>query len=345
MQNEVHILGLETSCDDTCAAVVRNGIDVLSSIVSSQHEFHRPYGGVVPEVAARQHTRIIASVIEEATQTAGMSWSTLSGIAVTTEPGLIGSLLVGVGAAKGIALGQGLPLLPVNHLHAHVQSLFMTEPSISGPYVCLVVSGGHTLLLYVVKPGDARVMGSTLDDAAGEAIDKGAHLLGLGYPGGPELDRLASTGDPEAIAFPRPVERRPGFDFSFSGLKTALAVYLRNHGRPRTQQSLGDLCASYLEAIVDVLVKKTLAAARIAGINTVGITGGVASNSRLRTVIQQACVFEGFDVILPPLELCTDNAAMVASLGHAFLLGDHVGDLSVDARARTKLPRWENSGA
>ena len=341
MQDEVCILGLETSCDDTCASVVRNGICVLSSIVSSQHEFHRPYGGVVPEVAARQHTRIILPVIDEAMQTAGILWDELSGIAVTIEPGLIGSLLVGVGAAKGISLGRGLPLLPVNHLHAHVQTVFMTEPAASDPHVCLVVSGGHTLLLHVTEPGEVRVMGSTLDDAAGEAIDKGAHLLGLGYPGGPELDRLASTGDSMAIVFPRPVEKRPGFDFSFSGLKTALAVYLRKHGRPKNSQALSDLCASYLEAIVDVLVKKTLAAARTARVNTVGITGGVASNSRLRSAIRQACISESLQVVLPPPELCTDNAAMVASLGYTLLMGDRVGDISADAQATTQLERWE----
>lgn len=341
MKDEICILGLETSCDDTCAAVVRDGIHVLSSIVSSQHEFHRPYGGVVPEVAARQHTRFISPVIEEAMETSGISWNTLSGIAVTTEPGLIGSLLVGVGAAKGISFGQGLPLLPVNHLHAHVQSVFVVQPHALTPYVCLVVSGGHTLLLFVTGPGEARVMGSTLDDAAGEAIDKGAHLLGLGYPGGPELDQLAGKGDSEAIIFPRPLAKRPGIDFSFSGLKTALAVYLRKHGQPKKHQELSDLCASYLEAIVDVLVKKTVAAALTAQVRTVGVTGGVAANSRLRTAIQQACASEGLHVIMPPPKLCTDNAAMVASLGYALLMRNHLGTISVDARATTRLPKWE----
>jgi N6-L-threonylcarbamoyladenine synthase len=184
-------------------------------------------------------------------------------------------------------------------------------------------------------------MGSTLDDAAGEAIDKGAHLLGLGYPGGPELDHLARVGDPEAVAFPRPLEKRAGFDFSFSGLKTALAVYLRRHGPPKTRQELSDVCASYLEAIVDVLVKKTMAAAQTARVNTVGVTGGVAANSRLRASIQQACASEALNVILPPPELCTDNAAMVASLGYTLLMRNHLGTMAVDARATTRLPKWE----
>jgi N6-L-threonylcarbamoyladenine synthase len=340
MQDEACILGLETSCDDTCAAVVQGGTQVLSSIVSSQHDFHRPYGGVVPEIAARQHTRLIPLVIEEAMRRADMSWSTLSGVSVTTEPGLIGSLLVGVGAAKGIAMGRGLPLLPVNHLHAHVQSLFLVEPQAQFPFVCLVVSGGHTLLLLVAGHADVLVMGSTLDDAAGEAIDKGAHLLDLGYPGGPELDRRACGGNPEAISFPRPVVKRAGFDFSFSGLKTALAVHIEKHGNPRTSQEICDLCASYLEAIVDVLVTKTIAAVEAAGINTVGITGGVAANSRLRTALGEAATSKGFRLVMPPLELCTDNAAMVASLGHALLMRGQHGSLSVDARATTRLPRW-----
>ncbi len=315
--------------------------NVLSSIVSSQHDFHRPYGGVVPEVAARQHIRLIGPIIQEALDDAKVSLSQISGVAVTTEPGLIGSLLVGVSTAKGLCLGCGLPLVAVNHLLAHLQSVFMSFEDVPLPHVNLLVSGGHTILFLVNAPGEASVLGSTLDDAAGEAVDKAANLLGLGYPGGPAMDSLADEGDPSAFRFPRPMARRKGYDFSFSGLKTALAVYLQKYGPPESAQHVKDIAASYLEAVVDVLVQKTLHAAHATGVDAVGVTGGVAANRRLRHRMSDACGNAGLALLIPKASYCTDNAAMVASLGAIYLDAGRNDGLHIDARASSRLPRWE----
>ena len=295
------ILGIETSCDETAAAVVTDDGEILSNIVSSQADLHRQFGGVVPEIASRRHLELISPVIREALDEAGATLDDLDTIGVTVGPGLIGALLVGVSAAKGLAWGRGLPLVPVNHLHGHVASLFLQPPDLEPPFTCLLASGGHTLLLDVQGRGwdEMRVLGTTLDDAAGEAFDKGARVLGLPYPGGAEIDRLAKEGDPAAYAFP--VARVPGLDFSFSGLKTALLYAVRGLDPAELDARRADLAASYQRAIVRALVERISAA----GGDRIAIVGGVAANSELRASLPEAHP--------APLRLCTDNAAMIAS--------------------------------
>jgi tRNA N6-adenosine threonylcarbamoyltransferase len=295
------ILAIEKSCDETAAAVVTHGGEIRSNVVSSQAELHAVYGGVVPEIASRRHLELVSPVIRQALDEAGATLDELDTVAVTAGPGLIGALLVGVSAAKGLAWGRGLPLVPVNHLHGHVASLFLEPQDLEPPFTCLLASGGHTLLLDVRDRdwGSMAVLGSTLDDAAGEAFDKGARLLGLGYPGGAEIDRLARGGDPEAYSFP--VARVPGLDFSFSGLKTALLYAVRDLSPAELEAQRADLAASYQRAIVRALVQRI----ETTGAETVAIVGGVAANSELRASLPQAHA--------APLRLCTDNAAMIAS--------------------------------
>ncbi|HUK45340.1 MAG TPA: tRNA (adenosine(37)-N6)-threonylcarbamoyltransferase complex transferase subunit TsaD [Gaiellaceae bacterium] len=298
------ILGIETSCDETAAAVVTHRGEIRSSVVSSQAELHARYGGVVPEIASRRHLELISPAIREALALAGVSLDDVDTVAVTVGPGLIGALLVGVSAAKGIAWGRGLPLVPVNHLHGHVASLYLAPLELEPPFTCLLASGGHTMLLDVRERSwdGVRVLGTTLDDAAGEAFDKGARLLGLPYPGGAEIDRLAREGDPAAFAFP--VARLPGLDFSFSGLKTALLYAVRDLDREQLRARRPDLAASYQRAIVRALVERAEAAAT-GDSGTLAIVGGVAANSELRAALP--------DAVAAPLPLCTDNAAMIAS--------------------------------
>jgi N6-L-threonylcarbamoyladenine synthase len=295
------ILGIETSCDETAAAVVTGNGEILASVVASQAELHARYGGVVPEVASRRHLELVSPVIQEALAQADAELGDVDEVAVTTGPGLIGALLVGLSAAKALAWARRLPLVPVNHLHGHVASLYLRPTSLEPPFICLLASGGHTLLLDVVDRAweGVRVLGTTLDDAAGEAFDKGARLLGLPYPGGAELDRVARTGDPEAYAFP--VARVPGFDFSFSGLKTALLYVVRDLAPAELDERRADLAASYQRAIVRALVERVEAV----GGDRVAIVGGVAANSELRASLPEA--------VAAPLPLCTDNAAMIAS--------------------------------
>jgi len=295
------ILGIETSCDETAAALVTRDGELLANVVSSQAELHSRFGGVVPEVASRRHLELVSPVIEEALAVAGASLDDVDTIGVTTGPGLIGALLVGVSAAKALAWARRLPLVPVDHLHGHVASLFLHPTDLEPPFVCLLASGGHTLLLDVRGRwwDDVVVLGRTLDDAAGEAFDKGARLLGLPYPGGAEIDRLAAAGDPEAYTFP--VARVPGLDFSFSGLKTALLYAVRDLPAVELEARKPDLAASYQRAIVRALVERVAAA----GGDRVAIVGGVAANSELRRSIPGA--------VAAPLSLCTDNAAMIAS--------------------------------
>jgi N6-L-threonylcarbamoyladenine synthase len=296
------ILGIETSCDETAAALVTRDGRILANVVSSQAELHAPYGGVVPEVASRHHLELIVPVLRRALADADTELGDVEAVAVTQGPGLVGALLIGVSAAKALAWSRRLPLVPVNHLHGHVASLFTGPNPVQTPFLCLLASGGHTLLLDVQSPSAFEVVGTTLDDAAGEAFDKGARLLGLGYPGGAEVDRLARDGDPEA--FPFPVARVPGFDFSFSGLKTALLYTVRDLGE-EVEARKADLAASYQRAIVRALVERTRAAAEAVGARRVAIVGGVAANSELRASLPEATA--------APLELCTDNAAMIAS--------------------------------
>jgi tRNA N6-adenosine threonylcarbamoyltransferase len=305
----VRILGIETSCDETAAAVVEDGRRVRSSIVSSQVELHAPYGGVVPELASRAHVELINAVIEDALMEAGiLDARELDAVAACHGPGLAGALLVGVSAAKALALTSGLPYVQVNHLEAHLYAGWLEEPDLELPLAVLVASGGHTLLVVMEGHGKYRVMGQTVDDAAGEAFDKVARFLGLGYPGGPVIDRLAAEGDPEAIAFPRPMLGE-GYDFSFSGLKTAVI----NHVRKHPDADAADVAASFQEAAVDVLTAKLVAAADEAGASTLVLGGGVAANSRLRARVAEAGAASGRRAFLPPPALCTDNGAMIAA--------------------------------
>jgi N6-L-threonylcarbamoyladenine synthase len=297
------ILGLETSCDETAAALVTEDGDILANVVSSQAELHARYGGVVPEVASRRHLELVTPVVRETLSQAQADLADVERIAVTRGPGLIGALLVGLSAAKALAWALRLPLVPVDHLHGHVASLFLQPHTVEPPFLCLLASGGHTLLLDVQDHGGYRVVGTTLDDAAGEAFDKGARLLGLGYPGGVAIDRLAREGDAEAFAFP--VARVPGLDFSFSGLKTALLYKVRELAADELERRRADLAASYQRAIVRALVERATAAAEQLGADRVAVVGGVAANSELRASLPEAA--------LAPLALCTDNAAMIAS--------------------------------
>jgi len=297
------ILGIETSCDETAAALVTADGRVLSSIVASQAELHASYGGVVPEIASRRHLELIGPVIREALAEAGIELGEITRIGVTRGPGLIGALLVGLSAAKAIAWSRGIPLVPVDHLQGHVASLYLDPAPVEPPFVCLLASGGHTLLLAVHRHGAFERLGTTLDDAAGEAFDKGARLLGLPYPGGAAIDELARHGDPEA--FPFPIARVPGLDFSFSGVKTSLLYAVRDLGDTGLAERRADLAASYQRAIVLALTRRLRQAAEVAGIDRIAVVGGVAANTELRAALP--------DAALVPLSLCTDNAAMIAS--------------------------------
>jgi len=297
------VLGVETSCDETAAGLVTADGRALANVVASQADLHGRYGGVVPEVASRRHLELVAPVVAEALGEANVELEDVDGIAVTRGPGLIGALLVGLSAAKALAWSRRLPLVPVNHLHGHVASLYLQPEPVEPPFLCLLASGGHTLLLEVRERSGFTVLGTTLDDAAGEAFDKGARLLGLGYPGGAAVDRLARQGDP--LAFDFPVARVPGLDFSFSGLKTALLYTVRDLEPTELERRRADLAASYQRAIVRALVERTKEAAEATGLEQIAVVGGVAANSELRESLP--------DAALAPLELCTDNAVMIAS--------------------------------
>ena len=318
------ILGLETSCDETAAAVITPDGRILSNVVSSQADLHAQYGGVVPEVASRRHLELVVPVVREALGEAEVALEDVRLVGVTAGPGLIGALLVGVATAKAIAWARRLPLVPVDHLHGHVASLYLEPDPVEPPFLCLLASGGHTLLLDVQERGKPpRVLGTTLDDAAGEAFDKGARLLELGYPGGAAIDRLAREGDPEAYEFP--VARVPGLDFSFSGLKTALLYAVRELAPAELELRRADLAAGYQRAIVRALVERTEEAAQQIGAGRVAVVGGVAANSELRAALPGAA--------LAPLELCTDNAAMIASAARFADPVPYPGYLGLDAYA------------
>ena len=317
------ILALETSCDETAAALVTSDGEIRANVVASQADLHARYGGVVPEIASRRHLELVLPVIREALEQAGSTLDDVERVAVTSGPGLIGALLVGLSAAKSLAWARRLPLVPVDHLHGHVASLYLRPDPVEPPFLCLLASGGHTLLLDVQDHSGYRRVGTTLDDAAGEAFDKGARLLGLGYPGGAELDRLAREGDPEARPFP--VARVPGFDFSFSGLKTALLYAVRDLPADELERRRADLAASYQRAIVRALVERTVAAAEHLGTDRIAVVGGVAANSELRAALPYAS--------LAPLPLCTDNAAMIGSAARFLEAIPYPGYLELDAYA------------
>lgn len=299
----MNILGIETSCDETSAAVVADGHRILSNVVSSQIELHRPYGGVVPELASRNHLQLIDAVISEA-----LAGHEFDAVAATYGPGLASSLLIGLNAGKGIAFAAGKPFIGINHMEAHLYSPVMDAPD-ALPMVSLIVSGGHTILVHATGIGQHKILGQTIDDAAGEAFDKVAKLLKLGYPGGPEIDRLAQAGNPAAIPFPRSLP--DSYNFSFSGLKTSVLYFLK-----KNQAALPDICASFQEAVVDVLVSKLVRAAEEYRVQTVSASGGVSINSRFRARLTGECQRRGYRLLLAPAKLCTDNAAMIAALAY-----------------------------
>ena len=317
------ILGIETSCDETAAAVVTDAGEIRSSVVSSQAHLHAPFGGVVPEVASRHHLELVLPVVREALDEAEATLDDVERVAVTQGPGLIGALLVGLSAAKALAWARRLPLVPVDHLQGHVASLYLAPDPLEPPFLCLLASGGHTMLVDVESYGTQRILGTTLDDAAGEAFDKGARLLGLGYPGGREIDRLAREGDPAAYDFP--VARVPGLDFSFSGLKTALLYTTKKLSPEELEERRPDLAASYQRAIVRALVERVREAAEQVGAARIAVVGGVAANTELREALA--------DAALAPLELTTDNAAMIASAARFIEPVPYPGYLGLDAFA------------
>ncbi len=334
MSKEVKILGIETSCDETSAAVVVDGRQVLANVVSSQAELHKKFGGVVPEIASRRHLELINPVIKESLILAGTDLSQITAIAVTIGPGLVGALLIGLASAKALKYVLNVPLLGVNHLEAHIYANFIEYPDLSPPLICLVVSGGHTVLVFIDDDFSIEVLGQTLDDAAGEAFDKISRFLDLGYPGGPAIDSLAKEGDSEAIQFPRAMIDRKSYDFSLSGLKTAVINYVTESNENGVTINVPDVAASFQAAIVDVQVDKLLRAAREKQCNTILLAGGVASNSSLRINLAQQAAKTCIKVLYPSTALCTDNAAMIAGLAYKhYQDGKTLGlDANVDAR-------------
>ena len=313
---DVYILAIESSCDETAAAVVKNGREVLSNIISSQIALHTLYGGVVPEIASRKHIEKINQVIEAALAEAKMTLEDMTAVAVTYGPGLVGALLVGVAEAKAIAYGAKKPLVGVHHIEGHVSANFIEHPDLEPPFVCLIVSGGHTHLVIVRDYGEFEIIGRTMDDAAGEAFDKVARAVGLGYPGGPKVDRAAKEGNPHAIEFPRARVGGSEYDFSFSGMKSAVLNYINQAQMKGEAISVHDLCASFQNAVVDVLVSRAVAAAKEFGYDKLAIAGGVASNSALREGMRKACEREGLKLYYPSPIYCTDNAAMIGAAAY-----------------------------
>lgn len=336
------ILGIETSCDETAAAVVLDGKKVLSSIVSSQIEIHSKYGGVVPELACRRHIEIINPIVSEAIDKAGIRLADVNAIAVTSGPGLIGALIVGVSFAKSLAYSINIPLIAVNHLEAHIFSIGL-EQELPFPFISVLVSGGHTNLYLIKDYGSYEILGRTYDDAAGEAFDKVAKLLNLGYPGGPIIDKLAKDGDPDAFNFPRALHLKESFDFSFSGLKTAVMEYVKGMQVAGLEEKISqaDVAASFQQAVVDVLVSKTIASAKNKGVRDIVVAGGVAANSHLRRELKEAAMKEGFQLYIPSLQYCTDNAAMVAGIGYHKLIKGKIADLDLNPQADLSLLNWE----
>jgi N6-L-threonylcarbamoyladenine synthase len=333
------VLGIETSCDETAAAVVADGRDVRSNIVASQVDLHRKYGGVVPEIASRAHIERLDSVIEEALEAAGVRLEDVDAVAVTNRPGLAGALLIGVTAAKTLSWSLGKPLVAVDHIHAHAYSPAIDLDHEPWPAVALIVSGGHTSLFRVDSPLAIHLLGATTDDAAGEAFDKVATILGLPYPGGPSIEKTARSGNPSAIQFPRTMLGPDSFDFSFSGIKTAVLYHVHGHGRTQggleklSPQSIADIAASFQQAVIDVLVEKTMLATARADVSTVLLGGGVAANRPLRSALERACAERRLNFHAARMEYCTDNAAMIAALGFHLLQAGETAGLDMDAHA------------
>ncbi len=324
------VLGIETSCDETAAALVEDGRNILSSAIATQLDLLKKYGGVVPEIAARRHTELIGYVIREAIDTAGKTLDDIEAVAVTSRQGLIGCLMVGVAAAKSISYARGLPLIGVHHIEGHIFANRLSNPGLPFPHVCLTVSGGHNMLLYVEDLCRYELLGATLDDAAGEAFDKIAKFLGLDFPGGPVIDKLSRQGNPDAFKFPRPMIKDQSLDFSFSGLKTSVVNRFKDSIARNEKLPVADIAASFQEAVVDVLVTKTMRAIEEKGVSSVSVTGGVSANSRLRAVFKETCRKKGIEVFFPKLSLCTDNAAMIAAAGYARIMLGERSDLRLN---------------
>ena len=333
------ILGIETSRDETAAAIVEDGKKIISNVVASQISIHQKYGGVVPEIASRKHMEYIIPVIDKALDESGKKITDLSAIAVTYGPGLIGSLLVGLSVAKAIAYAQNIPLIGVNHLEAHIYANFLERNEIIPPFVCLIVSGGHTSLVYIRHFGEYELLGQTKDDAAGEVFDKIAKFLNLGYPGGPIIEKLAKEGDPSSIKFPRPILNDKSYDFSFSGLKTAVIYHIKKLDKGNKNIPVSDILASFQQAVTDVLVGKTIKAALKFKTKQIVLAGGVAANSFLRREIKEKANLLNIKVFYPSISLCTDNAAMVASAGYYKFKENKKSSLSLDAVSRLPLER------
>ncbi len=329
------VLGIETSCDETAAAVVENN-KVISSIISSQ-EIHAQFGGVVPELASRAHIRLIVPIVKRALNDAGKTIDDMDGFSVTYGPGLVGALLVGLNFVKGLVIATEKPFVGVNHIEGHIYGNILSQSEVEFPIIFLIVSGGHTQLVLMEDHLKYRIIGKTRDDAVGEAFDKGAKLLGLGYPGGPMIDKLAQKGDPDFVKFPRAMLKKTPYDFSYSGLKTALLVYLKSINEQEKEKHLSDICASYQKAAVEVLIKKTLLAAREFKAQRIALAGGVAANSMLRSWLQKECEQNELELYLPELKYCTDNAAMIARAGLEYLKHGISSPLTLNAYPALKL--------
>src|SRR5512145_921951 len=329
------VLGVETSCDDTAAAVVQDGRTILASVVSSQDQVHSPYGGVVPELASRHHIENVLPIVDDALRKAGATLKDLDGMAVTYGPGLVGSLLVGISLVKGMSFRSGLPYVGVNHLEAHLLAIHL-EHEVPFPYIALLASGGHTLLYHVRGVGDYVHLGGTRDDAAGEAYDKVAKMMGLGYPGGRAIDQLAQSGNARAIRFPRAKIKSSAFEFSFSGIKTAVWHYLKSRSEAQAEES-ADIAASFQEAVADMLVCPAIKAARAYGVERIVLSGGVAANSRLRSKMKEEADAAGLSVFYPAPKFCTDNGAMIALAGYHWLKRGRRDDFTLNADADLTL--------
>ena len=334
---DIYILGIESSCDETAAAVVKNGREILSNVINTQISIHKKFGGVVPEVASRRHIETIDDVIDEALLKAGVTFDDIDAIAVTYGPGLIGALLVGVSAAKALAYALDKPLVPVHHIKGHISANFAAHTDLEPPFICLVASGGHSHIVNVQSYTDFEVMGRTRDDAAGEAFDKVARVLGLGYPGGPLVDKLAKEGNCEAVKFPRVKMDGESLDFSFSGVKTAVINYLHKLDQNGEEYNKADIAASFQAAVTDVLCEHTIEAAMKKGHKTIALAGGVASNSALREKMETMCKKHSINVIYPPPVLCTDNAAMIACAGYYEFKNGNIADMTLNAVASLPL--------
>lgn len=331
------ILAIESSCDETAAAIVEDGRNVISSVVASQVEEHKLYGGVVPEIASRRHAESIVPVVRKSLDDAGLTLSNIDAIAVTHAPGLIGALLVGVNFAKGLSLSTGLPLVPTHHLRSHIASNYISNPELKPPFLCLVVSGGHSHIVMVEDYTKMKIIGRTRDDAAGEAFDKAARTMGMPYPGGIELDKAAENGDPLAFKLPRPVVNDAPYDFSFSGLKTAVINLIHNSSQKGIKLNKADVCASFRYAVVDCLTKNFLRAAQDFGAEKLVIAGGVSANSLLRSTLSEECKKRGYKFFMPQKSLCGDNAAMVGSQGYYEFISGNIADRDLNAYATLSI--------